>query len=595
MRFTPQGRQIIEKLKNPFVILILLSIILVSLPLFKSGMFKIHDFTHGARIAEMTRALEDGHFPVRWSQNFGFGYGMPLFQFYGPLPFYVGSIIYWLTGYLIISVKSLFLISNIFTAWGAYLLGKKLFKSQLAASFVSIAVTLAPYRILNLYVRGALNELWGIMALPWIILGLIKVIRSEKKGWLVLCLSLSTLFLSHNITTLIFAPFLVLIVLLLVADNATRKKQNWNDIFRVLVKIAWPTMLAVGFSAFYLFPAYFEKDFTQVDKYILAEYFDFRIHFLFIRQFFRPNWGYGGSGWGPNDPISFFLGFGQIVGLFLFIPLFIKSLINQVGHKSFDKISFLSMGFFLLFIISSFLSIGRSQIIWENLPVFTFIQFPWRFLAISLLFLSLMLGWLISFFEANRNKTNNKRINIGFYLMFGLLFANVVFIKPEEYLKNPDLMFYSDPVRIRKDLSGILPDYITSSLDVKKPAESLVQANLDNFNDQNLDFQDNLQHKIIVNKTAYKMVSLDLKQESLIEFNLASYPHWRLFVDGEHAIYDTTDRGTILTSLDSGEHIVELKLQPTSLRLYSDLISLFSLSIIVVLFLVEVKKSPSFI
>src|SRR5688572_3917950 len=78
------------------VVLLVLVALASSWSLFKPGFFRVHDYVHAARIAEMTRALQEGQFPVRWSGNFGYGYGMPLFEFYAPLPFYVGAGLYWL-------------------------------------------------------------------------------------------------------------------------------------------------------------------------------------------------------------------------------------------------------------------------------------------------------------------------------------------------------------------------------------------------------------------------------------------------------------------------------------------------------------------
>ena len=76
--------------------------------LFQPELFYVHDFLHAARIAEMARGLSDLHIPVRWSQNFGYGYGMPLFQFYAPLPYFFGALLY-LGGFsIIIAVKALF-------------------------------------------------------------------------------------------------------------------------------------------------------------------------------------------------------------------------------------------------------------------------------------------------------------------------------------------------------------------------------------------------------------------------------------------------------------------------------------------------------
>ncbi len=74
---------IVNFLKSYFVIIALILIFLLSsYSFFQTSFFHVHDFTHGARIAEMARALDEGQFPVRWSANFGYGFGMPLFNFY---------------------------------------------------------------------------------------------------------------------------------------------------------------------------------------------------------------------------------------------------------------------------------------------------------------------------------------------------------------------------------------------------------------------------------------------------------------------------------------------------------------------------------
>ena len=63
-------------------------------PLLGSGFFPMHDDTQGARVVEMGRALRFGQFPVRWVSNLGYGYGYPIYNFYGPLPYYVGGFFY---------------------------------------------------------------------------------------------------------------------------------------------------------------------------------------------------------------------------------------------------------------------------------------------------------------------------------------------------------------------------------------------------------------------------------------------------------------------------------------------------------------------
>src|SRR3990167_1349066 len=79
-------------IKNIFPIFIVLILSFFSIkPLLMSGFFPIHDDTHVARVYEMAKALSDGMFPVRWVSDLGYGYGYPIFNFYSPLPYYVGG------------------------------------------------------------------------------------------------------------------------------------------------------------------------------------------------------------------------------------------------------------------------------------------------------------------------------------------------------------------------------------------------------------------------------------------------------------------------------------------------------------------------
>ena len=66
--------------------------ILTILPLFRDGFFPIHDDAQIVRVQQMTKALQDGQFPVRWVSDLGYGYGYPIFNFYAPLPYYIGSV-----------------------------------------------------------------------------------------------------------------------------------------------------------------------------------------------------------------------------------------------------------------------------------------------------------------------------------------------------------------------------------------------------------------------------------------------------------------------------------------------------------------------
>src|SRR5215510_3413587 len=74
----------------PLLIVILLSFWAIK-PLLTTGFFPIHDDTQVARVFEMNKSLTDGMFPVRWVSDLGYGYGYPIFNFYAPFAYYIGS------------------------------------------------------------------------------------------------------------------------------------------------------------------------------------------------------------------------------------------------------------------------------------------------------------------------------------------------------------------------------------------------------------------------------------------------------------------------------------------------------------------------
>ena len=552
--------------------------------------FRVHDYTHAGRIVEMAKALGDGHFPVRWTQNFGYGYGMPLFEFYGPLPFYIGAVLFWLGLSAVGSIKILYLIANAGTAWGGYLLGKR-FYGRSGGLITAAALTLAPYRALNLFVRGALNETWAIMFFPWILLGVVQIFHREKRGWLLLTLSLTGLFLSHNIMTLLFLPVLVLFILgdlgqliyRRVPELYRRTQFRWRNFSRMVGELIGGGLLAVGLSAFYLFPAYLEKNLTQVESVILSPYFDYRLHFLYIRQFFNPRWGFGGSGWSITDDISFFLGWGQWLAIGLFVILFLSKLWRRLRSKQLTLFSkrewsLLSLTGGLL-IMTLYLSILKSQWAWDLLPIFKFVQFPWRWLGISVVFLALGLGgitWLVK-----------KRLIRGYLSMVVVVLTvlgAVWYFRPEKYLADSNQFYYTDPSLIRRELSGILHDYVPVGVPIPPSVipEELVINEVPTANGS---------FEVLADRTQEKLIRTNFTADTLLSLAVADYRGWRVEIDNQRWSRQLVENGNIELLVPAGKHVVTLRFLSTPIRQFADWASLAAGILLV--FLLLPKNLPA--
>lgn len=543
--------------------------------LFHPSFFLVHDYVHAARVAELLRAVQEGHFPVRWSGNFGYGYGMPLFEFYAPLPFYVGALFYWLGLPMVMVLKILWAGCSAVTIGGGYKLGKELWGKS-GGLVLAAALGLAPYRAVNLFVRGSLSEAWGIMAMPWIMVGGIGVIKGKRWGWWTLVLGVVTLMLSHNLTTLMFVPISALLVTLygLAQWWRSRRVAKPTIIKRWLVVVG-SYILAGGVSAFYMLPALVEKDFTKIDN-ILSGYFHYSQHFLYLRQLITPGWSYGGSAWGPNDGISFFLGYGQwlgLVGAGVLLLWFTWHWGRNVNTKERALIIRNWAWFGVLATVlggAVFMSLQRSQSVWDASPFLSFIQFPWRWLSVAIMIISLLLAWSLTLL-----KDKEWRWRYAALLVASIVVVNWSYFRPESYLSDAEEYYYVDPTRIQAQMSGILPDYIPKQMsDELTPPEALflVPAGVEE------------KVEVLVDRGHERLLKTSLLSPIVLHFTIADFPGWMVEIDGKAVAKQSGENGGIAVEVPAGEHLVGAYFGSTPIRQWSDIISVIS----VVVFLVGV-------
>ncbi|MCA9968774.1 MAG: hypothetical protein KC425_01090, partial [Anaerolineales bacterium] len=184
------------------------------------------------RLQQLAAALRDGHFPVRWMPDANYGYGYPFYNFYAPLSIYITAV-FRLVGFsLVTSIQLSQLAGFLVAAWGMFRLGRRWWGSDAAGLLASVAYTAAPFHLVNVYVRGdSLAEFWAMAWYPWVILAAEAVVSrpysvfgvqysaGARRQVALLALAYAALILSHNISALIFSPFLLLYVLLCVFRN----------------------------------------------------------------------------------------------------------------------------------------------------------------------------------------------------------------------------------------------------------------------------------------------------------------------------------------------------------------------------------------
>src|SRR3989344_812108 len=381
-------------MKNNLIapVIIFLFSLLLSVPLLRPGFFTVHDDQQIARLFLFDKSLRTGQLPPRWVDELGFGFGYPLFIFYPPFVYMLGEIYHLLGLGIIDSIKLVFFSSFLFSALAMYLLAKSLF-GKIPAVVSALFYTFAPYRALDVYVRGALAESFSFVWLPLILWSFYKLERTKKPEFLYLsAFFLAFLMITHNLIFMPFMLFLLFYLLYLIAKSNTKKLS--------IIRITLSFVIAGGLSAFFWLPSLWEKQFTIVDNLLLVNLANYNIHFVYPQQLWNWSWGFGGSATGLADGISFKIGKIHIIVAVAALILGILHLFKDKFKSKFSiPTSQLSFLFFALFLFAAFMTTFYSEPIWNLLPPLGYLQFPWRFLTFSIFFASVLAGALIYFLK----------------------------------------------------------------------------------------------------------------------------------------------------------------------------------------------------
>lgn len=543
----------IEISSKVYLVLILIFSSLIVWPLFLPGYFFHHDDLQVMRVFEMRKCFEDLQIPCRWVPDMGYGNGFPLFNYYSALPYYIGAALSYAMG-LINASKALFFIPLVLGGVSIFFLGQKLFGKN-AGFLTAILYMFAPYRALDSYVRGAVAESFALALVPLVFYFVLRIAEKPSKSNITLSsLSLAAFLISHNIMTMFFMPFLIIWGIMVLKF---RKWESWKPLILSLV-------LGIGLSSFFLLPVFFEKDLVHTETLIQGGS-DFRTHFVGISQLFLDRgWGYGGSEFGPNDTISFQIGWPLwwfVIGAVFVIFLKLKK------EK---KISAIALFFLVMFLISIFMSHNQSAFIWEMIGPLQYAQFPWRFLSLSIFSAAILAGFCVNYL--------NIKIQSLFVWIFVLaaIFLNWAFFIPRDfYTWINDTNKLEDPLWEIQQKAGIM-DYLP------KTAHEPFGRAPDNIEIISGSAQGS-NYVVRSNKFSFDVNVMD---SSYIQVPVFDFPNWKVYVNGKFVEHDNkSGLGRIGFNLGPGNYKVEGVFTDTYLRIIANSISLVSVFLVILIWL----------
>ena len=219
----------------------------------------------------------------------------------------------------------------------------------------ALIYTLAPYRLVDIYVRGALGESLTFIFPPLLIWGY------SRSSTVILIVGWAGLFLTHPVASAAFSTFF------LGYCWVNKKKFNW-----------WVYIVALLISAFNILPTLWLTKLT----YYSPTLSDTLLMFPTLPQLFHSVWGYGVSLPGTNDGMSFEVGVVAWIVILAGTILAVAKKDKQLGYLSGAVLLTL---FFILPISKPIYQLFLGNII----------DFPWR-LLLCVVFATAWMGAIIS-------------------------------------------------------------------------------------------------------------------------------------------------------------------------------------------------------
>lgn len=514
----------------------LLVIVLISLPTFalmlRPGVYTMHDF-HLFRQFEFDKCIAEGTFPCRWAPDSSLGFGQPMFNFYGQFTYWVGSLFRSLGFSVLNSVKGVFILSLLASAAAMYFLARTYWGDR-GGVISALIYMYAPYRAVDVWVRGALPEALGFVFLPLIWLCVDQFILKHKYRYLYwLIVLVAGLIITHNLSALMFAPFVLIWAGYRLFGHFSRAKVE-DLVSAGLVILLLP--------CFYLLPLVFESRFITLDT-VVSNYYNFQSHFVSLKQLFWSNfWGYGGSIWGPNDGLSFAVGYIQwLLPLAILALLMIK---RKIGQNR-DWLVLILLGGLALF-----LTHGKSLAIWKLIPPLAYVQFPWRFLTLAVFLLSLACGLIAKLIGPKL---------VGVAVVLGVIWLNVSFFRPDIWLAVGDNEYFSG-ASWNQQRSSAISDYWPQS--APQPQ---------NFADSYPVFEIGQGAITEINKGAHKASYLvnTVGSYGRVTFPIVYFPGWT--VNGQQAL--TNSLGLVSWRTGEGKSQLDLEFRNTFVRTLGNWVS----------------------
>jgi uncharacterized membrane protein len=524
-------------------------LLLLALPvcvrLFSASLLYGHDaYCYFPRVVEVHQNLLNGIALPRWAPDLGSGYGQPLFIFHPPFFYWVAELWHLLGWNYVTAVNLASALLVVAAAFTMFLLARLHFGH--AGGWLGAAAYLyVPYFAVDLYVRSSLEEFSIFPLVPLALYGFGAFARSGRRGhWVLGTMAFALMLFCHFPAALLFSPVLAAFL----AVTAWREK-SW----RVLAEQTAGLAFGLGLGACMWLPALAEKPYVALTR-ALQGGLEYSANFVYPHQLLYSPWGYGYSVKGPDDGMSFALGWSHIL-LAILASIWIA---RRPRLADGQLMRFCAIAATLL----CFLMFEDSAWLWGHLPLLPNVEFPWRLLGpVALLTAMLVAGLGPALSSLRRHR------GLAFAAALALLIVpNLTHLQPGRTAE-VDPAFWT-PQRLAQTgfetttMREITPRWMETVPPYNPKAAEVAAGDAQIRNDRREPFRYSAQ--------------IVARSESRIRVSKAWFPGWTLRIDGLPAEAGPSADGMVEFTLPAGTYGIELAFGRSPARHLGESISLLA-------------------
>lgn len=508
--------------------------------------------THITTLAQFHLGLQDGELRVMWGDGFA-NYGMPIPLISQQTTPFLGAALTFITQNVVSSFNLVFFLGALLSTLFYYLFLRIYFKPHIALTGAFL-FNFAPYRIINIYIRGAQPEFFAGVFVPLILIAIYLVVKKKNTfGIPILIISTALLILTHPflfvISLFLFVPYFIFCLL--------SEKRKLKVSLQTIVAV----VCGVGITGFYTIPLFLEI------KYFYYGSGDSRFlpnQFIGLTNYFDPNWYYY-----YKDDVFVRGNFIQVGLLEILITIAgFCYLVYSYIRKQKEPLLFFAVATSLLII---FFTLPPSHILYQIIPVIDGIQHPWRMLS-AFIFVTPIIACIL---------LQKLRYQYVVVVIFILLIATMRF--PQIYGKNytlyPQQYYYFTTENLHGNILNTVWTSKTSEYPVKKNKAEIITGD---GKIVQVDTKNSQRRYEILATTSIRMADYTFY-----------FPGWNVYVDGVQTPIEYQDpnyRGVITYSVPQGEHIVEIKFELTKVRIFGYGVTALSIIAAAVIILFYRKK-----